>query len=222
MSETSGFRHDDTLPGEDVRRDDLMTDEGRRPEDGELTTEQLAEAGASPPAEPVSEPVSRSEPEPAESSADRAAADPRERDAGGMPMTPADGTSPGSPTFDSAASAAESDATARSDASARSEATGVSAPTGRHEAAQLLEPQDRDAMTSRWRDIQADFVDHPRQAMKDADTLVAGLMQQLAQMFAQERAQLEAQWSRGDEVSTEDLRVSLQRYRAFFERLLSI
>jgi hypothetical protein len=89
-------------------------------------------------------------------------------------------------------------------------------------AAQLLEPQDHEAMTRRWRDIQADFVDHPREAMKDADSLVAGLMQHLAQTFAQERSQLEAQWSRGDEVSTEDLRVSLQRYRAFFERLLSV
>jgi hypothetical protein len=89
-------------------------------------------------------------------------------------------------------------------------------------AAQLLDPQDREAMTQRWRDIQADFVDQPRKAMQDADALVAGLMQQLAQMFSQERSQLEAQWSRGDQVSTEDLRVSLQRYRAFFERLLSV
>jgi hypothetical protein len=88
--------------------------------------------------------------------------------------------------------------------------------------AQLLEPGDRQSMTARWRDIQADFVDHPREAMKDADALVAGLMQQLAKTFADERAQLEAQWSRGDDVSTEDLRVSLQRYRAFFERLLAV
>lgn len=86
---------------------------------------------------------------------------------------------------------------------------------------QLLAPGDRETMTTRWREIQADFVDHPRQAMQDADALVAGLMQQLAQTFAQERQQLEGQWSRGDDVSTEDLRVSLQRYRAFFERLLS-
>ena len=90
------------------------------------------------------------------------------------------------------------------------------------EAAQLLDPKDREAMTRRWRDIQADFVDQPQKAMQDADALVAGLMQQLAQMFSQERSQLEAQWSRGDQVSTEDLRVSLQRYRAFFERLLSV
>jgi hypothetical protein len=88
--------------------------------------------------------------------------------------------------------------------------------------AQLLEPGDRESMTTRWRDIQADFVDHPREAMQNADALVAGLMQQLAKTFADERAQLEAQWSRGDDVSTEDLRVSLQRYRAFFERLLAV
>ena len=90
------------------------------------------------------------------------------------------------------------------------------------ESTQLLDPQDREAMTRRWRDIQADFVDQPRKAMQDADALVAGLMQQMAQMFSQERSQLEPQWSRGDQVSTEDLRVSLQRYRAFFERLLSV
>ena len=96
------------------------------------------------------------------------------------------------------------------------------ADTAESQAAQLLDPKDRDAMTQRWRDIQADFVDQPQKAMQDADALVAGLMQQLAQMFSQERSQLEAQWSRGDEVSTEDLRVSLQRYRAFFERLLSV
>jgi hypothetical protein len=93
---------------------------------------------------------------------------------------------------------------------------------GTGESPELLERGDRETMTSRWRDIQADFVDHPRQAMQDADALVAGLMQQLAQTFAREREQLEAQWSRGDQVSTEDLRVSLQRYRAFFERLLSV
>jgi len=101
-------------------------------------------------------------------------------------------------------------------------ADGMGADESGRADAQLLEPGDRESMTTRWRDIQADFVDHPREAMQDADALVAGLMQQLAKTFAEERAQLEAQWSRGDDVSTEDLRVSLQRYRAFFERLLSV
>ena len=93
---------------------------------------------------------------------------------------------------------------------------------GRTAARSCSNPVTGESMTTKWREIQADFVDHPRQAMKDADALVAGLMQQLAKTFADERAQLEAQWSRGDDVSTEDLRVSLQRYRAFFERLLAV
>jgi hypothetical protein len=105
---------------------------------------------------------------------------------------------------------------------ARAEPAGTVADDREERQAQLLEPGDREAMTTRWREVQADFVDHPRQAMQDADALVAGLMQQLAKTFADERAQLEAQWSRGDDVSTEDLRVSLQRYRAFFERLLAV
>jgi hypothetical protein len=52
--------------------------------------------------------------------------------------------------------------------------------------------------------------------------LVAATMKRLAEVFASERAQLEGQWDRGDNVSTEDLRVALQRYRSFFTRLLTI
>jgi hypothetical protein len=74
---------------------------------------------------------------------------------------------------------------------------------------------------SRWSDIQAAFVDEPRRAVEQADELVAELMQRLAQTFADERAALERQWDRDEEVSTEDLRVGLQRYRSFFDRLLS-
>ncbi|MBD0337751.1 MAG: hypothetical protein ICV67_00495 [Thermoleophilia bacterium] len=74
---------------------------------------------------------------------------------------------------------------------------------------------------TRWREIQAGFVDEPRRAVENADTLVAELMQRLADSFAEERSRLESQWDRGDDVSTEDLRVALQRYRSFFGRLLS-
>jgi len=73
-----------------------------------------------------------------------------------------------------------------------------------------------------WDEIQAGFVDEPRRAVEDADHLVAAAMKRLAETFADERARLEAQWARGDDVSTEDLRVALQRYRAFFGRLLAI
>ena len=75
---------------------------------------------------------------------------------------------------------------------------------------------------SRWNNIQTAFVDEPRRAVEDADNLVAALMKQLAEGFANERARLEKQWDRGDNVSTEDLRIALQRYRSFFDRLLKV
>jgi hypothetical protein len=87
--------------------------------------------------------------------------------------------------------------------------------------AQLLEGDEMQSMRARWKDIQAEFVDEPRTAVQDADALVADLMQRLAQMFASERDQLESRWAGGDEVSTEDLRDGLRRYRSFFERLLA-
>jgi hypothetical protein len=75
---------------------------------------------------------------------------------------------------------------------------------------------------TRWTDVQAAFVDSPRSAVERADALVAETMQRLAEMFADERTRLERQWDRGDNVTTEDLRVALQRYRAFFDRLLNV
>jgi hypothetical protein len=69
---------------------------------------------------------------------------------------------------------------------------------------------------SRWSTIQTGFVDEPRRAVEDADNLVASLLKKLAESFASERARLERQWEREDNVSTEDLRVALQRYRSFF------
>jgi len=80
---------------------------------------------------------------------------------------------------------------------------------------------DPDNYRNRWQAIQVGFVDEPRRAVEDADALVAEVVQQLIDSFAGERKNLEGQWSRGDQVSTEDLRVALRRYRSFFDRLLS-
>jgi hypothetical protein len=77
-------------------------------------------------------------------------------------------------------------------------------------------------LRTNWDSIQTAFVDEPRKAVEQADSLVASTMTRLADVFAQERSKLEGQWDRGDNVSTEDLRVALQRYRSFFHRLLSI
>jgi hypothetical protein len=85
----------------------------------------------------------------------------------------------------------------------------------------LFEASDRDRFGESWTTIQAAFVDDPRDAVKEADTLVAELMQRLAETFSAERSRLEAQWDNDEDVSTEDLRIALQRYRSFFDRLLS-
>jgi hypothetical protein len=77
-------------------------------------------------------------------------------------------------------------------------------------------------LQARWDDIQTGFVDEPRSAVEHADSLVASTMQQLAEAFAKERSRLEQQWDRGDNISTEDLRMAFQRYRSFFRRLLSL
>jgi hypothetical protein len=77
-------------------------------------------------------------------------------------------------------------------------------------------------LRARWDDVQTGFVDEPRQAVQRADELVARAMKHIAESFANERKNLEQQWDRGDEVDTEDLRQALRKYRAFFQRLLSI
>jgi len=75
---------------------------------------------------------------------------------------------------------------------------------------------------TRWSAIQTGFVDEPKKAVEEADSLVAELMKRLADGFSEERRQLEERWERADQVSTEELRLAMRRYRSFFERLLSI
>jgi hypothetical protein len=73
-----------------------------------------------------------------------------------------------------------------------------------------------------WDAIQVGFVDEPRKSVKEADGLVAMAMKRLAEQFADERSRLEKEWDRGGDVSTEELRVALRRYRSFFSRLLNV
>ena len=86
----------------------------------------------------------------------------------------------------------------------------------------MFKSDDAERFRSRWTEIQAGFVDEPRHAVEQADGLVADTIKRLAEVFAEERGHLEEQWSRGEDVSTEDLRLGLQRYRSFFDRLLSV
>jgi hypothetical protein len=98
------------------------------------------------------------------------------------------------------------------------------APIARDEGGERLEPlfdpaREQD-LRDRWRALQARFVDEPRDTVSEADSLVAELLRDLAQSFDGARSKLEDQWSSGEDVSTEDLRITLQRYRSFFESLL--
>jgi len=88
--------------------------------------------------------------------------------------------------------------------------------------ASYLPEQDSTQASERWQRIQGEFVDDPRKSVGEAHELVGELMQRIVDSFANERRELEKQWSKGGDVSTEDLRVCLQRYRAFFSRLLPL
>ena len=97
--------------------------------------------------------------------------------------------------------------------------TGISTDQSRTNS---LFADDTSGLRSRWDDVQAAFVDDPKECVQKADTLVAEVVEQLTNGFSEARSRLEAQWSRGEEASTEDLRLALKRYREFFQRLLSV
>ena len=109
------------------------------------------------------------------------------------------------------------------DAPGRPEPDAVELEEGADEVTRvsLLPDEESGRFRDRWQEIQVGFVDRPRDAVAEADRLVADLMQRIAAQFSEERAGLEQQWDRDEDVSTEDLRVALTRYRSFFERLLS-
>lgn len=86
----------------------------------------------------------------------------------------------------------------------------------------LFDEHEGSEMRAKWKSIQGDFVDDPKASVQKADELVAESIKRLAEMFARERANLEAAWSQGGEASTEDLRQALRRYRSFFDRLLTV
>jgi hypothetical protein len=97
---------------------------------------------------------------------------------------------------------------------------GDSAATSSGDEPELVE--DADALMARWQQVQTGFVDDPREALRTADELVQQVMKQVQERFATERSGMEQQWSRGEDVSTEDMRLVLQSYRSFFNRLLTV
>ena len=104
-------------------------------------------------------------------------------------------------------------------ATARPQAPVVDAHDGEREA--VFTNEEIDQLRPQWNTIQSKFIDEPRKSVEEADHLVASTIKRLADSFASERAKLEARWVGGGDVSTEDLRLALRRYRSFFDRLLS-
>ena len=86
----------------------------------------------------------------------------------------------------------------------------------------LFEEEAAKKFRSRWLVIQSKFVDDPRDSVKQADDLVADILKSVTMSFADRRISLEKQWNSGENISTEDMRQALKRYRAFFERLLTL
>jgi hypothetical protein len=132
-------------------------------------------------------------------------------DADSAPAQPAPVTATDEP------SAAPAEPSEASDAAA--------APTAEAEKSSdrlLFADDDLSGLRTRWDDVQAGFVDDPKGCVQKADSLVADVVEQLTSGFSDARSRLEAQWARGEEPSTEDLRQALKRYREFFERLLAV
>lgn len=103
-----------------------------------------------------------------------------------------------------------------------SSAGAATAPSLEEQPVPLLSPEEAKDFRARWDAIQVNFVDDPRRVVEQVNGLVEVATKRLAEMFAVERAKLEGQWERGENVLTEDLRLALRRYRSFFGRLLSV
>jgi hypothetical protein len=180
-------------------------------QDRELTTEQIASAGTAPAQQDVPEPTG----------------DQGYEDDNAAPLAAGyedDNAAPlaaGYEDDNAAPLVADHAASGQAGRSAPYAGNGASVKADPGQRASLLEDGELEGITARWKDIQAEFVEEPTAAVQQADALVAELMQRLATMFATERAELENRWAGGNEVSTEDLRQGLRRYRSFFERLLA-
>ncbi|HET6709271.1 hypothetical protein [Amycolatopsis sp.] len=83
----------------------------------------------------------------------------------------------------------------------------------------LIDEEKVTGFRDRWQNVQTGFVDDPKQAVRQADELVAAVISALATTFAEHKSELESQWQQG-EPATEELRIALRRYRSFFDQLL--
>ncbi len=115
-----------------------------------------------------------------------------------------------------------SDIAERGPHSERADATERGTDGDTHDSTSLFAESDAQSYRTRWQEVQSRFVDSPREAVEDADKLVAEVIQQLAAVFADQQKELESELQQSGKLSTEDLRIALRRYRSFFDRLLAV
>ena len=127
----------------------------------------------------------------------------------------------GAPTRDADAGATTAGVGAGTASSATAHHNGAADASDDGDRAALVTRDRADSYGARWDSVKGEFVDEPRRAVADADALVGELLDELQELFKQQRTQIE-QGLDADETSTEDLRLALRRYRSFFDRLLSI
>jgi hypothetical protein len=96
------------------------------------------------------------------------------------------------------------------------------AETNREALEPLFEGEEAERFRTQWLNIQGKFVDNPRESVREADELVASVLKSVTMSFHNRRSSLEKEWKSGSDVSTEDLRQALKRYRSFFDRLLTL
>jgi hypothetical protein len=194
----------------------MSTDLSGHAENAPISPEQPPEQPLSDPGESQTAPARAQQPEP------RQAADVNQNNPGtdegtGSPIEPMESTATGGP----ASSASITGPSPQTPANApRQPAVGSMEGTGGGFGQSFI--ADASAYARRWESIQVGFVDDPRAAVQEADTLVSDVMGEMVATFQQQRQQLEGRWSGGEEASTDELRVAFQRYRDVCNRLLQV
>lgn len=82
----------------------------------------------------------------------------------------------------------------------------------------LFEETEAEQYRMQWRELQANFVDEPRAAVREAETLVSQMMDALTSQLKEQKRALEG----GSDRDTEQLRVAMQRYRSLFDQMLQV
>ena len=106
-------------------------------------------------------------------------------------------------------------------AATATEPAGKPAPAASTEAHGLLSAERSAEFKRRWRDLQADFVDDPQHAVREAGDLSREILWALSDTIA-DTDQVD-RWQAADGTSgTEDLRIALRQYRSLVDRLLEL